>query len=92
MGESHHYRQRCQERRIPTDARHVVRRHGRPYLGRRGEHIYHLDAYRAWRARLGGLDLDAYLGVAVVQGRGGVAITAFRVDDEAARLRWREIP
>ena len=90
MGDSKHYLERCDERRIPADARHVLRRHGRPYRGRRGVRIYHLDAYRAWRARLSGLDLEPYLGVAVVVGRGGIAITAFRVADEAARLRWTE--
>ncbi len=90
MGETHHYHQRCFERRIPTNASGVAKRHGRRYRGRRGERIYHIDSYRAWGAKNLGIDLYDYQNIAVIHDRRGVPITVFRVSSDEARRRWEE--
>lgn len=91
MGTTTHYQARCAERGIPFDAHRVVSVHGRKFRNRRGERIHFLDSLGAWIARQRGLDIFRYVGIAVIEGANGVAVTSYWVDEDEARRRWEVV-
>lgn len=84
-----HYRRRCAERGIPTDAVEVLVRYGEPRPGREpDETVYYLSRLAAHQYAERGHDIWAYAEVAVVVRRGESAVTAFRMTEDEARRRW----
>ena len=88
MGTTTHYQQRCAQRRISYDAHRVVSVHGRKFRGRHGERIHYVDTLAAWEAQQRGLDIYDYVGIAVIEGPNGMAVTSYRIDEVEARRRW----
>ena len=88
MGTTTHYQERCAQRQIPQDAHRVVSVHGRKFRGRHGERIHFVDSLAAWEAQQHGLDIYDYVGIAVIEGKTGAAVTSYRVGEDEARRRW----
>jgi hypothetical protein len=46
---------------------------------------------RAQIARKRGLDIFRYVGIAVIEGANGAAVTSYRIDEDEARRRWEVV-
>ena len=86
---THHALVRALQRDISPDDMRFVVRYGAVVERRPNRRTHYLSACEAYRLKnVSARALDA-AEVAVVVGERGNVVTAFRVDEESARRRWR---